>query len=208
MSTGYEKKNNSEDFRLMMNEPEEEMSDEMKRWTAWSQSRNVVDRYKNLTNEDIQKDLKENSLPYAVAFENLLGDFNLASSIRNANAFGARDFYYLGRRRIDRRGAVGCHIYTPPTHLKSLDELRALKSQYKFVSIDNLPGSISIYDYKWEPNTMIVFGEEGRGISEELQKECDEMVYIPQYGSIRSINVATASGIVMNSICTQFKNGK
>lgn len=205
MTTGYTKNNNSKEFRLLMNDPPEELSENMKRWTEWAQSRNVVDKYKLCTNEEIQEDLKKNALPYAIAFENLLGDFNLASAIRNSNAFQARDFYYLGKKRYDKRGACGSYIYTPPTHLSSLDELRTLKSQYKFIAIDNMPGAISLNDYHWEPNTMIIFGEEGRGISEELQKECEEMVYIPQFGSIRSLNVATSSGIIMNAICTQFK---
>jgi tRNA G18 (ribose-2'-O)-methylase SpoU len=51
----------------------------------------------------------------------------------------------------------------------------------------------------------MVFGSEGVGITQEMRELCEEMVYIPQFGSVRSVNCATASGIIMNSFVSQYR---
>jgi len=52
---------------------------------------------------------------------------------------------------------------------------------------------------------MLVFGEEGVGLTPAMQAFCKKIVYIPQYGSVRSLNCGTASGIVMHDFVTRFK---
>jgi tRNA G18 (ribose-2'-O)-methylase SpoU len=158
---------------------------------------NVHDKFKNNTQEEIKEHIKQTAHPFAVCFENIVGDFNMATGIRNANAFNAREVFYIGQKRFNRRGAVGTYHYTPVNYI-SQEELIALKSKYTFVAVDNIPGAIPIKDVKYPENTLFIFGEEGKGLSEESQKLCDMLVEIPMYGSVRSINVGTASGIIMN----------
>lgn len=194
------------DPQMMIYNNEDNLSDNMKRWCGWSKPANVIDKYRGLTVDEIKDDLQKNAFPYAVAMENVLGDFNMATMIRNANAFGVKDFYYVGgKRKFDRRGCVGSYIYTPPTHIKEISSFIELKNKYKFVAIDNCPGAVDIQDYIWEPNTLVVFGEEGRGISDELLSHCDDKVQIPMFGSVRSLNVGCASSIVMYDITNKLK---
>lgn len=161
--------------------------------------RNVPDEYKHLSLEEIKLKLKENSFDFAVCFENWQGDFNMSTGIRNANGCGAKEVFYYGKRRWDRRGAVGTHNYTSVSFVENEEELLSLKDRYSFVAVDNLPGAVSIDDYEWQTakSPLMIFGEEGLGLSPEMQKLCDVMVEIPMYGSVRSFNCGTSSGMVM-----------
>lgn len=175
------------------------------------QNLNVSDKYKfdrltKWTKELIREDVQKNSFPYAVAMENWQGDFNLSSCLRAVNAMGGSEMYYLGNRHWDRRGAVGVQHYTEIKHLKNREELLRLKSKYVFVGLENtVDGAQSIYDYKWDKNSLIILGEEGVGITKETLELCDKFVYIPQYGSVRSMNAAAAASIALYDYTAKYK---
>ena len=161
---------------------------------------NVLDKYKEWQVDLIKREVEKNTFPYAVLMENWGSDFNLSTLVRNANAFGAKEVFYLkDKKRWDKRGAVGTYHYTNVQHLSSYDQIEELKKRYKLVAVENgLWRSQTLASYEWEPNTLLVFGEEGSGITSRLMDMCEDVVYIPQYGSVRSLNVGTASGIIMN----------
>jgi tRNA G18 (ribose-2'-O)-methylase SpoU len=52
----------------------------------------------------------------------------------------------------------------------------------------------------------MIFGQEQIGIPQDVLDMCDDVVYIPQYGSVRSINVGCASSIIMNQYCDKVSN--
>lgn len=175
------------------------------KFTSWQH--NVIDEYKSLSTEEIRQKLAEKQLPFAVAMENWQGDFNLATVIRNANAFGVRRVFYLGTKKgYDRRGTVGTHNYTDVTFLSSVEELTALRDQYKtFVGIDNVPGSVAMETYQWQPESLLILGEEGPGLTSAIIKVCDAIVAIEMRGSVRSLNAGVASGIAMFDFTNRLK---
>ena len=181
------------------------------RWNLWK--RNVVNKYKNWPTESIKLDLQKNSNPFAVCMEHWQGDFNISTLIRNANAFNARKVYYLGKKRFDRRGTVGSHHYVDLVFLDGgVSELVDLKNKYTIVAVDNnVPNTQKLDKFDWislEKPPLMVFGEEGVGLTEETLKIADYSVEIPQYGSVRSLNVGTSSGILMYSFLQSLKNSK
>lgn len=160
-------------------------------------TRNVLDKYKGLSEEEIRKDVKENSFPFAFCMQQIQGDFNISNVLRSGNAFGVREAFYFGNKKWDRRGAVGVHHYTPFTYLKTLDDLIALKEKYVFVAIEQTSRAVEITDFEWPDNTLMIFGEESCGISKEVLAISDQEVIIPQFGSVRSLNAASAASIAM-----------
>ena len=169
-------------------------------------TRNVIDYYKEWETEQIKADLDTRRLPFITAFENISGDLNKSSGIRNSNAFMAKETWIVGKKRWDRRGAVGSHNYI---HLKYANFLGQvwLENKHvrkaKWVAVDNIPGAVPITNYEWRPDSFMIFGEEQRGVSDLALNMADEVVYIPQLGSVRSLNVSVASGIVMYDYVTK-----
>jgi len=164
---------------------------------------NRVEKYEGFSDEEVKADLYSKSLPYAVLMMQIQGDFNFGTVVRNANAFGAREaFYYGPRKKWDRRSAVGTYHYTKVTWLpeaNGLDEILKLKESYpNFIGVDILPGiSSNMEEFDWQAGSLMVFGEEGLGLSSKILEMCDHIVHITQRGSVPSVNVGTASGIAM-----------
>lgn len=158
---------------------------------------NVSDKFKDKTQEEIKQTLKETSHSFAVCFEHVIGDFNMGTGIRNANAFNAKEVFYVGTKKWDRRSAVGVHNYTEVQWISDIEDFKKLKDRYVIVGIDNVPGSVPISTYSFPENTLMVFGEEGAGLTPEMQSLCKDIVYIEMFGSVRSLNCGTASGIAM-----------
>jgi tRNA G18 (ribose-2'-O)-methylase SpoU len=177
-------------------------------------TRNITDKYKHdrltkWTTELIKKDLQQNSFPFAVMMENFVGDFNLSSVLRSCNAMNGREMFYLGRKQYDRRGTVGTHHYTDLINVKTREELLKLKERYTFVALENSVAQAEpIYDFVWPENPLIIIGEEGVGITPETLELCDRYVYIPQYGSVRSMNAAVAGSIAMNDFVAKYIKNK
>jgi len=171
-------------------------------------TRNVIDFYKGWETDAIRADLDTNRIPFIAAFEHVNGDFNKATGIRNTNGFLGREVWIVGERakRYDKRGTVGTHHYE---HVKYYDNwVEALYSttpeifcEYVPVAIDNVPGAVSMTDFDWPEKTLMMFGEEQRGLSEYALELAHHKVYIPMRGSVRSFNVGTASGIAMYEYC-------
>lgn len=180
------------------------LADGTDHFSSWSF--NVEDRFKGKEVSSIKEELARTAFPFAVCFENWIHDFNIASGIRNANAFNTQEVFYVGYKKLDRRGMCGVHNYTQVTWLPSLDDLLKLKGQYTFVGIDNVEGAVPLDSYHWKPNSMMIFGSEGVGLSKTMLDHCDDIVYIKQYGSVRSLNAATASGIIMNDFVTKYNS--
>lgn len=179
------------------------MTEDLDWRTAWQF--NVVDKYKGLTVEEIRADLKSKALPFAVCMSQLKGDFNFSTLVRSSNAFGATEVFYFGKRKWDRRGALGTYHYTDVTFLESIEHLKALQDKYTLVAIDNVPGSVFLNSFQWPENPLMIFGEEGTGLSEEILSLCSAVVAIEQFGSVRSLNVGCASSVVMYDFTSKYR---
>lgn len=178
------------------------MGENEDKWGMWK--RNVVDRFKDVSTEDIKTELQRTAHPFAVMMAQIEGDFNFGSVLRSANAFNAKEVFYFGKRCWDRRSALGAQNYTQLTHLRSIEEIIALKERYKFVALENTGGTTPMDTYIWSPNSLIIVGEESLGIPEDVLMLCDEKVEITQYGSIRSLNASVAASIAMFDYTSKF----
>src|SRR4051794_23704833 len=162
-------------------------------------ARNVVDRYRYWRREAIVADLDQRRHPFHVAIENWQHDFNIGTVVRNANAFLAAEVHVVGRRRWNRRGAMVTDRYQ---HVRHHDDVAALvawagERDLPLLGVDLLPGSTSIGTAELPRRCVLLFGQEGPGLSEAARAACTAVLHIPQHGSTRSINAGVASGIAM-----------
>lgn len=168
-------------------------------------SQNVIDYYKGWEPIRVREDLARKAFPYSVLMQHIAGDFNISTFIRNGNAFGVDKIYYFGQRKWDRRGAVGTHNYKQLHHIATFEELKLLSNQHRFVAIENsIEGAQPINEFQPQAGDVYLFGEESQGLTQEILELCKDFVFIPQFGSVRSLNVGTASGIIMHHTTSWF----
>ena len=111
--------------------------------------RNLVDEFKGLPVEEIRTRLEERRRPFASLFLNIQYDINIATMIRTHNAFCGQEIFYLGRRKMNRRGCVGTYLYENITHLNTLEEaIDTIDPSYTWVGVDNLPGATPLPDFE------------------------------------------------------------
>jgi tRNA G18 (ribose-2'-O)-methylase SpoU len=163
-------------------------------------TRNVVDRYRFWTREAIVADLDARRHPFHVAVENWQHDLNIGSVVRNANAFLAAEVHIVGERKWNRRGAMVTDRYQHVRHHPTLAEFAAWAESEALpvLGIDNLPGSVAIDSYPLPERCVMLFGQEGPGLSEEARELVEVVLAIRQFGSTRSINAAAASAVAMH----------
>ena len=162
--------------------------------------RNVVDRYRYWTVEAIRADLDGLRHPFHVAIENWFHDFNIGTVVRNANAFLAAEVHIVGNRKWNRRGAMVTDRYQHIRYHEDTDGLVAWAASERLpvVGVDNLPGSVPIDTADLPRACVLLFGQEGPGLSEAAREGVTQIVSIRQFGSTRSINAGVASGIAMH----------
>lgn len=164
--------------------------------------RNVQDIYKYWTEDAIKADLRTKHNNFSILITNKFNDFNIGSVIRNANAFCAKEVIVYGSKKYDKRGTVGAHLYTEMKHVKFVEELDF--SDSIIVGVDNIENSVPIESFEWpDKHIVLAFGQEATGLTEEIIKICNHIVYIKQYGSVRSLNVGCASAIAMYDYCSK-----
>ena len=168
---------------------------------AGGDRRNVVDRYRYWSNEAIVADLDRRRHPFHVAIENWQHDMNIGTVVRNANAFLAAEVHIVGRRRWNRRGAMVTDRYQHVRHHPTIDDLVgwAGEAGLPIVGIDNLTGSRPLETVALPRECVLLFGQEGPGLSSAAWAAVALTCSIAQYGSTRSINAGVASGIAMHA---------
>ncbi len=163
--------------------------------------RNVVDRYRYWRRDAIVADLDERRHDFHVGIENWQHDFNIGSIVRTANAFLAREVHIVGRRRWNRRGAMVTDRYQHIRHHETVDDLVrwADAEELLVVGIDNLPGSVPLETADLPRRCLLLFGQEGPGLSAPARSAASVVCSIAQFGSTRSINASAAGAIAMHA---------
>lgn len=162
-------------------------------------TRNVIDEFKGKPHEEIREILDANGRLLRIACENTLRDFNMGSIVRTANGLGVRHVHIIGRRTWNKRGAMATNKYLTVHYHATIDDFSQAMREigYHVIGIENNVISQSVQDAKLPERSVLVFGQEGPGISDEFLSVCDSILHIDQYGSTRSLNVGHAAAIAM-----------
>jgi tRNA G18 (ribose-2'-O)-methylase SpoU len=168
---------------------------------AHGDRRNVVDRYRYWRHDAIVADLDGRRHDFHVAIENWRHDFNIGTVVRSANAFLAREVHIVGHRRWNRRGAMVTDRYQHIRHHPDVADLAGYcrDRDLPIVAVDNLPGAVPLETVALPRRCLLLFGQEGPGLSAAARDVATLVCSIAQYGSTRSINAGVASGIAMHT---------
>ncbi|WP_125613172.1 TrmH family RNA methyltransferase [Specibacter cremeus] len=163
--------------------------------------RNVLDKYRYWRMDAIIADLDKRRHDFHIAIENWQHDLNIGTVVRTANAFLAKEVHIIGRRRWNRRGAMVTDRYQHVRHHPTVEDFTAWATAegLAIIGIDIFPDSQQLETYDLPRHCVLVFGQEGPGLSEEVHAAAEATLSIEQFGSTRSINAAAAAGIAMHA---------
>ena len=170
--------------------------------------RNVVDAYRYWRRDAVVADLDTRRHDFHVAIENFQHDHNIGTVVRTANAFAAAAVHIVGRRRWNRRGAMVTDRYQHVRHHADMAALLdyAASSDLAVVAVDNTPGAVPLETAALPRRCVLLFGQEGPGLTDDARKQATQVVSIAQFGSTRSINAGVAAGIVMHAWIREHAN--
>ena len=168
---------------------------------AMGDRRNVVDAYRYLRREAIVADIDTRRHALHIAIENFENDANIGTVVRTANAFAVDTVHIVGRRRWNRRGAMVTDRYQHLLHHDTTDSVVAWAVGHGLtvVAIDNTPGSVPLETVELPKRCLLLFGQEGPGVTAAAQAAAVMTCSIAQFGSTRSINAGVAAGIAMHA---------
>lgn len=149
---------------------------------------------------------KAKRLHLTVVLDEVRSLYNVGSVFRSSDAFCIDKIYLCGITATPphpeiHKTALGAEdsvdwIYKKNT-MDAINELH--KSGYTVLAIEQVEGSISLQDFIPMENKSyaIVFGNEVKGVQQEVVDACDGCIEIPQYGTKHSLNVSVTAGIVL-----------
>ena len=151
-------------------------------------------------------------LPAAVVLDNIRSLYNVGSFFRTADGAGVERLILAGitgrpphksieKTALGAQEAVAWEHHWDP--VPRIEELRALG--YEIAAVETTAHAVDLYDWKPAFPVCVVFGNEVEGIREEILVRCDTFVRIPMLGVKRSLNVATAGGVVLYELLRKFR---
>jgi tRNA G18 (ribose-2'-O)-methylase SpoU len=161
--------------------------------------RNVLDKYRYWSVAAIVADLNQRRNPLRIAIENWQHDLNIGSIVRTANAFNVASVHIVGKRDWNKRGAMVTDRYLEVIHHPDISDFKNWFDQRKIeiIGIDNVDSSTPLESAKLPKECVLLFGQEGAGMSEAAISACSRILAIAQYGSTRSMNASAAGAIAM-----------
>ena len=161
--------------------------------------RNVLDHYRYWSVAAIVADLNTKRHGLQIAIENWQHDLNIGSIVRTANAFNVNAVHIVGKRDWNRRGAMVTDKYLTVIHHSTIEEFAkyCADKALPIIGIDNVDSSIEMESYQMPEKCVLLFGQEGAGMSDEGIAACQVLLAIRQYGSTRSMNASAAGAIAM-----------
>ena len=161
-------------------------------------TRNLVDEYKGLSNEQVFDELSKKRTGLEIAIENVEHDFNIGSIVRTANSFNVSKVHIIGKKKYNRRGAMCTDKYLEIIHHACLEDFLKTQENRELVAIENnTPRADELHKKVFKENTTLIFGSENNGITPELLETAHDVRYIESFGSTRSVNVGAAAAIAM-----------
>ena len=147
--------------------------------------------------------------PLALVLDNVRSQHNIGSAFRTGDAFRIEKLCLCGISAVPptpeiHKAALGAEFSVDWAHYDTaLEAVTALRAEgYTIVSVEQAEGATQLQDFRPDPDKRyaLVFGNEVRGVEQEVVDASDLCLEIPQYGTKHSLNVSVSIGVVLWSI--------
>ena len=141
--------------------------------------------------------------PFVLILDGVEDPHNLGAALRSADAAGVQAVIIPNDRSaqltgVVRRVASGAAEALPLYRVKNLVRtIKLLKQRGIWVIGAAEEGEEALYSVDLEGPLAVVLGSEGRGLRRLTREQCDRLINIPMAGSVSSLNVSVAAGIIL-----------
>jgi tRNA G18 (ribose-2'-O)-methylase SpoU len=150
-------------------------------------------------------------IPLIVVLDNVRSLHNVGSVFRTADAFLVEAIYLCGITAAPphveiHKTALGAEDSVAWKYFeKTPDALEELKRQnYHIAAIEQAENSISLEKLTLaDGKYAVIFGNEVRGVEQEVMDRCDSCIEIPQFGVKHSLNISVAAGMIIWEVFKQ-----
>lgn len=160
-----------------------------------------MDELNRISKEDFEKAEKT---PITLILDNIRSLSNVGAFFRTADAFRIKELVLCGitacpPHREIHKTALGADETVCWRYIVTIEEAcqTLINEGYRIFAVEQVEGSVLLQDFKFEPQTAYIFGNEVDGVSEEALPYCEGAIELPQEGTKHSINVSVCAGIVM-----------
>ena len=160
--------------------------------------------------EDIIEEAKRKKEdPFVVILDNIEDPHNLGSIIRTAETAGVHGIIIPKRRSAAVNSTVnkvsaGAVQYMKVARVNNIsDAIENLKKYGLWICGTDINTDKYYYNQDLTGPIGVVIGNEGKGISEKVKKNCDFFVKIPMRGKVTSLNASVSTGIILYEIVEQ-----
>ena len=174
---------------------------------------------RKLKNEELPRlsvdDFKEaDKMPLVVVLDHVRSSNNVGSIFRTSDAMLVRKICLCGITAVPpdkeiHKTALGAENTVDWEYFKTTEEaVEQLKAEgYTMIAIEQVEGSIPLQDYLPEPGEKLalIFGNEVKGVQQQVVNICDRTIEIPQFGTKHSFNIAVSAGIVLWELYNKLK---
>ena len=161
----------------------------------------TTDELHRIGKEDFEKAEKT---PITLMLDNIRSLSNVGAFFRTADAFRIEALYLCGitacpPHREIHKTALGADETVKWRYFETTEAAcQALKAEgYRIYAVELVEGSTALQDFRFDPRTAYILGNEVDGVSEDALPYCDGAIELPQEGTKHSINVSVCAGIVM-----------
>ena len=168
-----------------------------------------MDELNRLSKEEFERAEKT---PIILILDNIRSLSNVGAFFRSADAFRISELCLCGitacpPHREIHKTALGADETVKWRHFETTEAAcqTLINEGYKIFAVEQVEGSIALQDFRFEPRTAYIFGNEVEGVSEEALPYCEGAIELPQEGTKHSINVSVCAGIVMWKVFEQLQ---
>lgn len=149
-----------------------------------------------------------------VILDNIRSLNNIGSVFRTSDAFLIEKIYLCGitacppHRDIHKTALGATDSVSWEYRESTLDLVRELRAKdIKVISVEQTEHSVLLHDFEVpeDERTAIVFGNEVKGVQQEVVDQCDGCIEIPQFGTKHSLNVSVSCGVVLWDLYSKMK---
>ncbi|MFO8054422.1 MAG: RNA methyltransferase [Bacteroidales bacterium] len=168
-----------------------------------------IDQLNRLSISEFRKSQK---FPLVVVLDDIRSRYNIGSLFRTADAFRLEKIYLCGITAVPpsreiTKTALGATESVEWEYMDNTPEVvsNLKEAGYAVYAIEQCEHSNMLQDYLPEAKLAVVFGNEVKGVKQEVIDVCDGCIEVPQFGTKHSLNISVSAGIIIWDIFSKQK---